>query len=145
MNDELPVFPPWGNQDGYEIDEIDLSDFFVIQYGLQFIKDERIENLYSNENKVTYGSMQPRCSSVIGYIYRNDIVVQTFVITDSGVFTFLNIDGNDGFVPESDSIYATDGSIDFDSGQISLTWNVNDPGSTYLVVSYEHPGDNGFI
>jgi hypothetical protein len=53
--------------------------------------------------------MQPRCSSVIGY-----------VITDSG-------------------------SIDFDSGQISLTWNVNNPGSTYLVVSYEYPRDNDFI
>lgn len=132
-------------KDGYQIYNIDDLNNYVIQYGLQFIKDERIENLCSKENKVTYGSMQPRCSSVIGYIYCNDIVVQTFVITDSGVFTFLNVEGNDAFVPESNSIYVKNGSIDFDSGQISLTWNVNNPGFTYLVVSYEHPRDNDFI
>jgi glucose-1-phosphate thymidylyltransferase len=108
-------------------------------YNYQYVQNERLENKCLNENKTTYNPISrrpPMC--ITGTIFRNDNIVQVFVINNSGVITFNNIEGNDIFIPEPDTIYALDGSINFNSGEITLYWNSNNPGETYLVVSYEY-------
>ena len=53
--------------------------------------------------------------TITGTIYNDDIAVQTFAVDSNGSFEFTPI--------SSPSVYATSGSVDLDTGILTLNWN----------------------
>jgi len=67
--------------------------------------------------------------SVTGTVYDGTTVVQTFTVSESGVFTFSDVN--------SPSIKATAGTLNVTTGEMVLTWN-SAAGDNHVVVSYEY-------
>lgn len=67
--------------------------------------------------------------SVTGTIYDGTTVVQTFTVSESGVFTFSDVN--------SPSIKVTAGTLNVTTGEMVLTWN-SAAGENHVVVSYEY-------
>ena len=67
--------------------------------------------------------------TVTGTVYDGTVAVQTFVVSESGSFTF-----NDIGTPAAKVTSAT---LNLTTGEMALTWN-SDPGANHVVVSYEY-------
>ena len=67
--------------------------------------------------------------TVTGTIYDGLVAIQTFVVSQAGVFTFTDLGG-----PVTK---ATSGSINLTSGVVTLVWNA-DPGANSFIISYEY-------
>lgn len=67
--------------------------------------------------------------TVTGTVYDGTVAVQTFVVSESGAFTF-----NDIGTPAAKVTSAT---LNLTTGEMALTWN-SDPGANHVVVSYEY-------
>ena len=69
--------------------------------------------------------------TMTGTVFRGATAVQTFVVDTAGTFTFTDIG--------APTIFCTSGSLDLNTGEVTLTWNAGgDPGSNHMVVSYEY-------
>ena len=67
--------------------------------------------------------------TLTGTVYDGTTAVQTFSVSEAGVFSFSDIG--------SPSIKATSGSINATTGELTLTWN-SAPGSNNVIVNYEY-------
>jgi hypothetical protein len=67
--------------------------------------------------------------SITGIVYDGDTAVQTFTVTEGGVFTFHDLD--------SPTVKCTNGSINVSTGELTLTWN-SAPGDNHCVVNYDY-------
>lgn len=67
--------------------------------------------------------------SVTGTVYVGTTVVQTFSVSEVGVFTFTDVN--------APSIKATAGTLNVTTGEMVLTWN-SAPSSNHVVISYEY-------
>lgn len=70
--------------------------------------------------------------SVTGTVYVGSTAIQTFTVSEAGVFTFTDI----GTV--TDKAQSTNSTINLTTGEISLAWTGSAPGSNHLVVNYEY-------
>lgn len=67
--------------------------------------------------------------TVTGTVYDGDVAVQTFVVSESGTFTFHDI--------RSPSPKVTSATLNLTTGEMVLNWNGN-PGDNHATVSYEY-------
>lgn len=67
--------------------------------------------------------------TVTGTIYDGSTAVQTFVVSESGSFTFTDIG--------TPSAKVTSATLNLTTGEVALTWN-SDPGENHVVLSYEY-------
>lgn len=102
-----------------------------IFFSHQFVSQETQTNA-GGGTSLTYGLEKTPvlAGTITGSIYDGSTLIQTFVISQAGVFTFTTVGVPPGGV-------ATAGSIDLVTGVITLTWDV-DPGANSVVVNYEY-------
>jgi hypothetical protein len=67
--------------------------------------------------------------TVTGTVYDGSVAVQTFTVSESGTFTFSDIN--------TPSTKVTSGVLNLTTGELSLTWN-NAPGENHVVLNYEY-------
>jgi len=103
-----------------------------IFYSSQFVQNERTNVDPGTGTSVTYSALEHTpilAGTVTGTVYDGNTAVQTFVVSSSGTFNFTTI-GSPGD-------YATGGSLDLVSGELSLTWD-SAAGDNHVVISYEY-------
>lgn len=103
-----------------------------IYYTHQFIQNETSSTdagLVATSNYAPLEHTPVLAGTMTGTVYIGAVAVQTFVVAESGVFSFTAIG-----VPAT---FATGGTLDLVTGQISLTWN-GAPTANNIVVSYEY-------
>lgn len=103
-----------------------------IFYSSQFVQNETTNTDAGAGTAVTYDPLEHTpvlAGTVTGTVYDGTTAVQTFVVSASGTFTFNAIG--------SPAAFATGGSIDLTTGEVSLTWN-SAPGDNHVVLSYEY-------
>lgn len=71
--------------------------------------------------------------TLTGTVYRNNAAIQTFVVSSASVFAFTDIG------TQTIKAQASGSSVDLNTGEVTVQWaGGGDPGSSYLVVSYEY-------
>lgn len=101
-----------------------------VYYSHQFVENETQGDAGGDTTSVHVVEHTPvLAGTVTGTVYDGSTAVQTFVVSESGSFTFTDIG--------TPTNKATGGTLDLTTGEIELTWN-NDPGDNSVVVSYEY-------
>lgn len=101
-----------------------------VYYSHQFVENETQTDAGGDVTSVfTLEHTPVLAGTMTGTVYNGATVTDTFVVSQSGVFTFTTVDHG--------SQYATAGNLDLTSGELTLTWNA-DPGANSVVVSYEY-------
>lgn len=103
-----------------------------IYYTHQFIQNEVSSTDAGGDTNSVYAPLEHTpvlAGSMTGTVYDGTVAVQTFVVAESGTFSFTAIG--------SPSAYATGGTLDVVTGEVTLTWN-SDPGANHIQVSYEY-------
>lgn len=101
-----------------------------VYYSHQFVENETQADGGGDTASVHTVEHTPvLAGTMTGTVYDGATAVQTFVVAQSGSFTFSDIG--------SPTAKATAGSLDLTTGEIDLTWN-SDPGANSVVVSYEY-------
>jgi len=101
-----------------------------VYYSHQFVENETQADAGGDTTSSHVVEHTPvLAGTVTGTVYDGSTAVQTFVVSESGSFTFTDIG--------TPTNKATGGSLDLTTGELSLTWN-NDPGANSVVVSYEY-------
>lgn len=103
-----------------------------IYYAPEFIENETTETEDGEEETQIYSPLEHApivAGTITGTVYRGDLAVQTFVISEAGNFAFTAIG-----TPE---VLAIGGRVNLASGEIAIEWN-EVPGPNHLVVSYEY-------
>lgn len=109
-----------------------------IYYSHQFIQNETSStDPGGGSNWVsTYAPLEHTpvlAGTVTGTLYSASVAVQTFIVSQSGTFTFTDIG-----TPTIKGISAGS-SIDLVTGEVTIQWNGGgDPTTNYMVVSYEY-------
>lgn len=67
--------------------------------------------------------------TITGTVYDGAVAVQTFVVSETGTFTFSTLGAPVNFV--------TSGTLNVTTGELTLTWN-NAPGDNHVVINYEY-------
>jgi len=100
-----------------------------VYYSHQFVENETHTDAGGTTTAVTVEHTPVIGGTMTGTVYDGATAVQTFVVAQSGTFTFTDIG--------SPSNKVTGGTLDVTTGEVSLTWN-SDPGANSVVVSYEY-------
>lgn len=103
-----------------------------IFYTHQFIQNETSSTDVGGDTNSVYAPLEHTpvlAGTMTGTVYDGSTAVQTFVVAESGTFTFTDIG--------SPTNKATGGTLDLVTGEMTLTWN-NDPGANHIVTSYEY-------
>lgn len=101
-------------------------------YTHQFVSNETTTTDNGSDTVSTYAPLEHTPiiqGTMTGTIYDGNVAVQTYVISESGTFTFSDI-GNPA--PK-----VTGATINNVTGELTLTWNGN-PGPNHVVTSYEY-------
>lgn len=104
-----------------------------IYYTSQFIQNETSSTDAGGDTVSTFAALEHTpviAGTVTGTIYDGSTAIQTFVVAESGTFTFTNV----GSAPTPS---VTSGSVDIVTGEVTLTWTA-DPGPNHFVTSYEY-------
>ncbi len=101
-----------------------------VYYSHQFVENETQADAGGDTTSVHTVEHTPvLAGTMTGTVYDGDTAVQTFVVAQSGSFTFTDIG--------TPSPKVSAGSVDLTTGEIELTWSA-DPGANKVVVSYEY-------
>jgi len=101
-----------------------------VYYSHQFVENETQADAGGDTTSVHTVEHTPvLAGTMTGTVYDGATAVQTFVVDQSGSFTFTDIG--------TPAAKATAGSLDLTTGEVELTWN-SDPGANSVVVSYEY-------
>lgn len=103
-----------------------------IYYTHQFVQNETSSTDNGGDTTSVYAPLEHTpilAGTMTGTVYDGSTAVQTFVVAESGTFTFTDIG--------SPTNKGTSGSVDLVTGEVSLTWN-SDPGANHIVCSYEY-------
>jgi hypothetical protein len=101
-----------------------------VYYSHQFVENETQADAGGDTTSSHVVEHTPvLAGTVTGTVYDGSTAVQTFVVSESGSFTFSDVG--------TPTNKATGGSLDLTTGELELTWN-NDPGANSVVVSYEY-------
>lgn len=103
-----------------------------IYYTHQFVQNETSSTDAGGHTTSTYAPLEHTpilAGTMTGTVYNASTAVQTFVVAESGTFTFTNIG--------SPTAYCTSGTLDLVTGELTLTWNTTNS-ANYAVVSYEY-------
>jgi len=101
-----------------------------VYYSHQFIENESSAVDVSGTSSTFVLEHTPvLAGTVTGTVYDGVVAVQTFVVSESGTFSFHDVG--------TPTNKATAGSLNLTTGELALTWN-NDPGENRVVVSYEY-------
>jgi hypothetical protein len=100
-----------------------------VYYSHQFVENETQSDAGGTTTAVTVEHTPVLAGTMTGTVYDGATAVQTFVVAQSGAFTFTDIG--------SPSAKVTGGTLDLTTGEVELTWN-SDPGANSVVVSYEY-------
>jgi len=101
-----------------------------VYYTHQFVENESQADAGGDTNSVYMLEHTPvLAGTMTGTVYRGATAVDTFVVAQSGAFTFSTVDHS--------GAYATAGSLDLTTGEVDITWSAN-PGANRVVLSYEY-------
>jgi hypothetical protein len=101
-----------------------------VYYSHQFVENETQNDAGGDtSSSYTVEHTPVLAGTVTGTVYDGSVAVQTFVVSESGSFTFTDVG--------TPANKATGGSLNLTTGVVSLTWN-NNPGANSVVVSYEY-------
>lgn len=103
-----------------------------IFYSSQFIQNETLSTDLGDDVTSVFSPFEHTpiiAGSVTGTIYDGSTAVQTFVISESGTFSFSDIN--------TPSPKVTSGTFNKTTGELTLTWN-SAPGSNNVIVNYEY-------
>jgi hypothetical protein len=103
-----------------------------IYYTSQFVQNETSSTDDGVDVNAVYSPLEHTpilAGTVTGTIYDGAVAIQTFTISELGVFTFSDI----GVIVTK----VTAGSVNVTTGEITFTWNLA-PGSNHFVASYEY-------
>lgn len=101
-------------------------------YTHQFVQNETSSTDAGGDTSSVYAPFEHTpilAGTMTGTVYDGSTAVQTFVVAESGTFTFTDIG--------TPAAKATAGTLDLVTGEMTLTWD-NDPGENHVVVSYEY-------
>jgi hypothetical protein len=106
-----------------------------IYYSSQFVQNETTPVVQAVPVvPVSYGNLEHTpvlAGTITGTVYLASTAIQTFVVNSTGAFTFTTIGAS--------ASLATAGSLDLNTGSLSLTWNAATvPATSYVVLSYEY-------
>jgi len=107
------------------------DDFLTLYQGTQFVQNETTSTDSGVGSVSVYAPLEHTpvlAGTTTATVYCQNTAIQTFVVSSGGTFTFQHI--------AHPTTYATNGSLNCDTGEITLQWNAP-PGANYLVVSYE--------
>lgn len=105
-----------------------------VYYTSSFIDSESTSVDDGADTTSTYSPLEHTpitAGSLIGTLFSDGAPIQTFRVSEGGTFTFTNIG-----TPASER--ATAGSIDLETGEMTLTWNTAPGVDNYAVVSYDY-------
>lgn len=101
-----------------------------VYYSHQFVENESSTvDAGGTSSTFTLEHTPVLAGTVTGTVYDGSVAVQTFVVSESGAFTFHDIG--------TPAAKATAGTLNLTTGELGMTWN-NDPGPNRVVVSYEY-------
>jgi hypothetical protein len=101
-----------------------------VYYSHQFVENESSPtDAGGTSTSFTVEHTPVLAGTVTGTIYDGSTAVQTFVVSESGAFTFSEIG--------TPAAKVTSATLDLTTGEVALTWN-SDPGENHAVVSYEY-------
>jgi len=101
-----------------------------VYYSHQFVENEASStDAGGTSTSVTLEHTPILGGTVTGTVYDGTVAVQTFVVSESGAFTFHDIG--------TPSAKVTGATLNLTTGEMALTWN-SDPGANHVVASYEY-------
>jgi hypothetical protein len=101
-----------------------------VYYSHQFVENETSPtDAGGTSTSFTVEHTPVLAGTVTGTIYDGSTAVQTFVVSESGSFTFTDIG--------TPAAKVTSATLNLTTGEVALTWN-SDPGANHAVVSYEY-------
>jgi hypothetical protein len=101
-----------------------------VYYSHQFVENESSPtDAGGTSTSFTVEHTPVLAGTVTGTIYDGSTAVQTFVVSESGSFTFTEIG--------TPAAKVTSATLDLTTGEVALTWN-SDPGENHVVLSYEY-------
>jgi hypothetical protein len=103
-----------------------------IFYSHQFVQNETTNTDVGDDVLSEYAPVEHTpilAGTITGTLFDGSTAVQTFVVSETGVFTFTDIG--------TPAVKATAGSVDVTTGAITVTWN-SAPGDNHMVLSYEY-------
>jgi hypothetical protein len=103
-----------------------------IYYTHQFVQNETSSTDAGDDTQSVFAPLEHTpilAGTVTGTIYDGSTAIQTFVVAESGTFTFSDIG--------TPSPKCSAGTIDTVTGAMTLTWN-SAPSTNHVVVSYEY-------
>ncbi len=101
-----------------------------VYYSHQFVENESSSvDVGGTTTSHTLEHTPVLAGTVTGTVYDGDVAVQTFVVSESGSFTFSDIG--------TPAAKVTSATLNLTTGEMVLTWN-SDPGANRVVVSYEY-------
>mgnify|MGYP003345083398 FL=1 len=103
-----------------------------IWYSSSFVNNETTSTDDGGDTAAVFTAFEHTpvvAGTVTGTIYDGGVAIQTFVVSQSGSFTFTDIG--------SPSPKVNSGSLDVDTGEMTFTWG-SAPGPNHAVVSYEY-------
>jgi len=103
-----------------------------IYYSSQFIQNETSSTDIGDDVTSVFSAFEHTpvlAGTVTGTIYDGTTAAQTFVVSESGTFTFSDIN--------SPSPKVTAGTLNVTTGELTLTWN-GAPGANHVVMNYEY-------
>jgi len=101
-----------------------------VYYSHQFVENETQADAGGDTNSVhTFEHTPVLAGTITGTIYDGVVAIQTFVISEAGVFTKTDIGTP---VPK-----VTAAAMNLTTGELSLTWD-GDPSANKVIVSYEY-------
>ena len=119
------------NDDANSLQQLASGDANLsVYYSHQFVENETQSDAGGDTASAFVLEHTPvLAGTMTGTIYDGATAVQTFVVDQSGSFTFTDIG--------TPSPKVSAGSLDLTTGEIDLTWG-DDPGANSVVVSYEY-------
>jgi hypothetical protein len=101
-----------------------------VYYSHQFVENESSAvDVGGTSTSHTLEHTPVLAGTVTGTVYDGTVAVQTFVVSESGSFTFTDIG--------TPSPKVTSATLNLTTGEMAFTWN-SDPGANKVVVSYEY-------
>lgn len=103
-----------------------------VYYTHQFIQNETSSTDPGGDNTSIFAPLEHTPilgGTMTGTIYRGTAAVQTYVVSETGTFTFTNVG--------SPSVSVTGATLNNNTGELNLSWNAA-PGANHVVASYEY-------
>lgn len=105
----------------------------AVEYTSQLVSNEQTSTDAGTSTTTTYSPLEHTpiiAGTMTGQIVLNGNIIQTFTVSEAGVFTFSSIG--------TQAVRATSGTLNVNDGELSFTWNSAPSADNYATVSYEY-------